>query len=574
MEAARALRIGVLATLLSVIVPPDIARAAWQVDGTPLCQASNRQSKPVMVPDGSGGAIVVWNDERAGAGVLDIYAQRIGPAGDIVWASDGIAVCSVNEAQSVGNAVPDGAGGAIVVWKDGRTSGDVNIYAQRLSAAGVPLWTAGGVAVCTDPTSQDLPRCVADGAGGIVVAWMDLRNLAPDIYAQRLNAGGTPQWTPDGVNISPWTGWPASSELPDLASDGAGGAIIAWQEGRYADYDIYAQRIAGNGTVSWTAGGVAICQPSGHQRSPRIIPDGAGGAILTWTDARPAATSPDIYAQRINSGAAPQWTANGVALCLLANDQVGPRVTPTPGGAIVAWTDNRMGAGNADVYGQCVNGTGVVQWSATGAPFCTAGGNQGCYDITGDGAGGAIAIWMDDRGGIAAEDIYAQRLDVLGAPQWQPNGVAVCCASARQYPQCVIGDGAGGMIAAWEDERSEFPEDDIYALRLDASGGIPVSDVADSGAGPLSRLSSWPNPFVHDTLIRLELPQPREVGLCVVDANGRSLRELAFGSMAPGPHEVRWDGRDDEGRSLPGGIYYLQLRAGRDRASQRLVRIR
>jgi hypothetical protein len=574
MNTPRALRLGAFTVLLAMTGLHGIVHAAWQVDGTPLCQAPHRQGKPVMAPDGAGGAIVAWNDERAGLGILDIYAQRIGPMGDVLWATDGVAVCTMSDAQSVGNVVSDGLGGAIVVWKDRRNGSDVNIYIQRLNAAGVRQWTAGGVAVCTEPSNQDLPRCISDGTGGAVVAWMDIRNGDPDIYAQRVNASGVPQWTPNGVDGGPWTTWPANSEFPDLAADGTGGAIIVWQEARYADYDIYAQRITGSGTVSWTAGGVPICQAAGHQRYPFIIPDGAGGAIMSWNDGRPGATSPDVYAQRVNASGTPQWAADGIAMCLAPNDQGNPRITLAAGGAIVAWSDGRPGGGSVDVYGQRVTGAGAVQWSATGAPFCTAGGNQLLFDVTSDGAGGAIAIWMDDRGGIGTEDVYTQRLDAAGAPQWQADGAPVCCAGARQYPQCVIGDGSGGMIGVWVDERPGTNEDDIYALRLDASGSMPVSDVSDRTRAAVPQLGSWPNPFVHDTVIRLELPRPQEVGLAIVDAGGRHLRELAAGPLAPGPHMIRWDGRDEAGRPLPSGVYYLQLRGDRAQQRQRLVRIR
>ncbi len=574
MDTTRTRRVATLATLFCLVAVPPVGLAAWQLDGTPLCQEPNPQQKPVLAPDGAGGAIVVWNDQRA-SGTVHLYAQRVDPAGEILWAHDGIAVCSTSPSdyQSAGNAVSDGAGGAIVVWKDRRNGSDVNIYAQRLNGQGAPQWTAGGVAVCAEPSNQDLPRCAADGAGGVVIAWMDLRNGDPDIYAQRLSASGMPQWMADGVNVSSWTSWPAHSEYPDLAPDGAGGAIIVWQEGRYYDYDIYAQRVAGNGAVLWAAGGVAVSQPSGHQREPRVIADGAGGAILAWSDGRPGATAPDIYAQRVNGSGTPQWATDGVALCLAPNDQVTARIMPAAGGAIVAWTDARAGAGNADVYGQLVNGAGIVQWTAAGAAFCTAAGNQGLFDAASDGAGGALAMWMDDRGGVAAEDVYAQRLDAAGIAQWTHDGVRACGAGGRQCPQGVIADGAGGMIGVWVDERAGFGQGDIYALRLDASGTIPASGVGDPLPACVTLLSCSPNPFADGTLIRFELSRPRTAALRVVDAGGRRLRDLAVGPLAPGLHAVVWDGRDDAGRPLPGGVYFLQFEQDRAPVRQRLVRI-
>jgi len=45
---------------------------------------------------------------------------------------------------------------------------------------------------------------------------------------------------------------------------------------------------------------VALCTATGLQGSPTIASDGAGGAIVTWTDFR-SGTNSDIYAQRVDA---------------------------------------------------------------------------------------------------------------------------------------------------------------------------------------------------------------------------------------------------------------------------------
>ncbi|MCK4281029.1 MAG: hypothetical protein KAX10_02855, partial [Candidatus Lokiarchaeota archaeon] len=97
--------------------------------------------------------------------------------------------------------------------------------------------------------------------------------------------------------------------IPQICSDGAGGAIIVWADSRGATYDIYAQRINSNGDVQWTSNGRAICAESNFQYSPQICSDNAGGAIIVWDDYRGA--NLDIYAQRVNSVGDTQWTSNG-----------------------------------------------------------------------------------------------------------------------------------------------------------------------------------------------------------------------------------------------------------------------
>jgi hypothetical protein len=91
-------------------------------------------------------------------------------------------------------------------------------------------------------------------------------------------------WIPDGVEMAPYlTPVPQAAVI---APDGAGGAIMVWADGRSGNSDIYAQRADSLGTALWTAGGIAVCADAAYRTDPRIVSDGAGGAILTWIDYR------------------------------------------------------------------------------------------------------------------------------------------------------------------------------------------------------------------------------------------------------------------------------------------------
>jgi DNA-binding beta-propeller fold protein YncE len=264
----------------------------------------------------------------------------------------------------------DDAGGAIITWRDSRSRTNTDIYAQRIDATGAPRWTADGVALCTAAGDQFDPAVVADGAHGAIVAWADYRGGAgADLYVRRIDAGGAPLWTADGVPLctAPGEQYAPSPDGQGIVPDGAGGAVTAWQDGRNGnDDDIYAQRIGATGTVLWPANGVALCTAADFQIHPRIVPDGGGGAIATWYDSR-SGTSADIYAQRIDAAGAPQWTADGVALCTEPGDQQSPRIVPDGvGGAIVAWPDYRSGT-SWDLYAQHVNPGGAL--AAPGGPI-------------------------------------------------------------------------------------------------------------------------------------------------------------------------------------------------------------
>lgn len=68
------------------------------------------------------------------------------------------------------------------------------------------------------------------------------------------------------------------------------------------------------------------------------------------------------------------------------------------------------------------------------------------------------------------------------------------------------------------------------------------------------------NRFIVPTEIKFNLPSEGLVELTVFDLSGRSIRNLANHSMTSGEHIFYWDGRDNQGRMLPNGNYFVVLK--------------
>ncbi|MCX5754158.1 MAG: hypothetical protein NTW97_11055, partial [Candidatus Krumholzibacteria bacterium] len=126
-------------------------------------------------------------------------------------------------------------------------------------------WVQDGVAICAATGNQLFPTIVSDDAGGAIVTWYDSRSGTNDIYAQRVNVLGATQWTTDGVALCSATG---DQYYPTITSDGTGGAIATWFDYRGGNANIYAQRVNASGSVQWTTNGVALCSATGDQAFP------------------------------------------------------------------------------------------------------------------------------------------------------------------------------------------------------------------------------------------------------------------------------------------------------------------
>ena len=94
-----------------------------------------------------------------------------------------------------------------------------------------------------------------------------------------------------------------------------------------------------------------------------------------------------------------------------------------------------------------------------------------------------------------------------------------------------------------------------------------TTGIADDGTPPsprasLARLySPAPNPFNPETVIRFGLAQAARVKLRVFAASGSLVRTLADRAFEAGEHQLRWDGKDAQGRDCSSGAYFLSLEA-------------
>ncbi|UCF04687.1 MAG: T9SS type A sorting domain-containing protein [bacterium] len=573
----------------------------------PLCVAAGDQERPFIAPDGSGGAIVAWSDNRNGID-FDIYAQRIDSNGTAQWAENGIHICTAPSRRITLAMIDDGAGGAILAWKDARSDTAYHVFAQRVDGNGTLLWDINGVAVCTAPVAStnvfipNPPAICPDGSGGAIITWDDYRSEGSnfDIYAQLVDSDGNIRWGPDGVPICTVQ---ERQMNPSITSDLSGGAIITWHDWRLgypATTDIYAQRVGSSGSPLWTADGVPVCLEDYHQEFPRIVSDGSGGGIITWYDNRTQVDA-DIYAQRIDSNGVPLWQHSGVIVCSAPDHQWYPKLcTDGDGGAVIAWTDYRTGQ-EYDIYAQKISRHGELLWTADGEPICRARYDQYSSAIVPDGQGGALITWRDKRTGTFF-DIYAMRI-CEGVPPLETllsgfesvlekDAVIVRWTLTSTLEDMTFfvlrAEGAGGafielarienpMRATSLVHRDEEVEaGTLYRYRVDMSAdgdriALFATDYISLPGLPLTLFQNHPNPFNPTTTISYYLPQRSHVRLAIFDAAGREIGSLVDAVQESGHYSVPWNGVDAHGRRTASGLYIYRLTAGKETRTRKMV---
>lgn len=104
---------------------------------------------------------------------------------------------------------------------------------------------------------------------------------------------------------------------------------------------------------------------------------------------------------------------------------------------------------------------------------------------------------------------------------------------------------------------------------------LPTSDVPPWWTTlPLkTQVRSFPNPTDGASSISYQIESPGQVRIDLYDAAGRLIRTLLDARMPAGRHDTRWDGRDDQGRQLPGGVYFGFVHTAEGSGVTRLTRV-
>ena len=90
-----------------------------------------------------------------------------------------------------------------------------------------------------------------------------------------------------------------------------------------------------------------------------------------------------------------------------------------------------------------------------------------------------------------------------------------------------------------------------------------TTDVPTETTTPSFGLSVFPNPFSERTLIEYSVESSGPVHVTVHNVDGRQVRTLVSDrSVLRGRHQILWDGSDDNGTRLPGGIYLYRVEQG------------
>jgi len=380
------------------------------------------------------------------AGNFHIYGIRIDHSGNVLDPTE-ILISAAADAQ-VRPAIAWNGVDYLVVWED-YSGGDANISGARVTPAGAVL-DAVGILISSAANDQLTPAVAYDGANWLVV-WSDFRSgTTDDVYAARVTAGGS-VLDPIGIPVAQGTG----DQLDPAVAWSGFNYLVVWDDSRIAgNADIFASRVTAGGIVL-DGTGVPVSTASGAQKFPAVSYDGLN-FVVAWQDSRGANT--DIWASRVDISAS-VLDPVGIQLTGALNSQTRPAVASDGASTLVLWEDRRTGAA-ADLVGTRLTSGGILLDPA-GIRITTAANDQIRPAVTWDGTN-YVVVWQDLRLS-ALGDIYATRISSGGLPL--PSGATGVVISnsvvAESVPRIVSGPGGRAAIAY----QRFAPEQEQFAQR-------------------------------------------------------------------------------------------------------------
>ncbi len=446
--------------------------------------------------------LIAWGDYRNGLYSSDIYGARADAWGNILD-SPSFMLCTATFGQYSPLIAYDGTN-YCAVWTH-NIGGAWAVKGTRISTSGIVL-DPSFISISSGGNAMS-PQ-IASSGHDFLAAWVDYRNsyTSPDIYAARIGTAGN-VLDPAGIPVS------TLGSLEYMPSVGYGNPyyLVAWEDTRSGDRDIYCARVDSSGMVM-DPGGIAVSTADSSQHNSAISFDG-NNYFIVWQDERNG--SYDIYGSRVGLNGIVQDPA-GIAVSTGNSDQINPSVAFDGSNHIVVWEDQRQMP--SDIQGAIVNTDGVVvdTFIATAQP----------------------------------------------GPQRYPK------ISHGANDQMII------TYCGWADSINTHPANAMrtWAVFYPYTGITEESEYTTGGAALNLRI--LPNPFTKLTSISFSIAQSaKRTDLKIYDATGRMVKSFCLAPDAL-RSTLYWDGRDGQNRVLGSGVYFIRLISGGQSATEKVLLVR
>ena len=370
--------------------------------------------------------------------------------------------------QAQVKAAPDG--GVYIAWLT--DMGGYHVYLQRFNSAGISQFEDGGMLI----SDHDNATWIAvfhmnldiDSENNAIITVLDERSGSWNVYAYKIAPDGSMLWGDNGVTLSASNNANYSPRLAVLPDNSV---VVAWSQNLSI---VRFQRISSDGTLMW-GDGILIEDNSAALMSPQPIINANGNVLIQWVSQSGPIWAADskLHLQKYELDGNSQWSepiiVAGPVVFPMGNWQQ-QLVADTNGGSFCAWT--KMSGSVQSAVTQHITSSGILSWLG-GVEFST---NSSAFRMSpkltvAEDTQELMAVWNESNSSQSQRGVYAQRIGENGNRLWGSSGTPVVPLNNNYvyYDLSAVGFGEE-MITSYIQGNSNNSISDIYAVRLDANG--------------------------------------------------------------------------------------------------------
>ena len=415
------------------------------------------------------------------------------------------------------------------------------VYLIRTDAYGDTLWTriyGSGSLGISGIIAAGGHAVQVTGDGGFVVtgyatSFDSSGTGVVDVYLIRTDADGDTLWTRT-YGGSKYDAGRSIQQTDD------GGFVVAGESWSFSAglNDVYLIRTDANGDTLWTRTYGGSYWDEGW--SVQQTTDG-GFVVAGQTGAFDRPSMWDVFLIRTDAEGDTLWTRNYGGI----DTERGESVQQTAdGGFVVAGRTKSFGAGHNDVYLIRTDTDGDTLWTRT---YGGIGPDEGS-SVQQTGDGGFVIAGLTLSFGAGRSDVYLVCADANGDTLW----TRTYGGSDYDVGNSIQQTTDGGFVVAGYSRSFGAGSEDVWLIKIEPFG------VGHLRPG-FALYPAYPNPFNQMATIRYDLTEASDVSLVVYDLMGREVMAWSFSDQPAGYKQLAWEGRSQNGRRMPSGIYLFRI---------------
>jgi len=272
-----------------IVIEPPAGSCTWpqiiQSDGTNILLKYYIDSGPFWAPN------------------RHIYVAKFTAEGQLLWTTLISNAGGVTAWQQEIAFKPDGAGGAILAWYDDRNNDMINdVYVQRVDVNGTVSMATNGELISTDSSNQQFyPKLAVDTTNQQIYAFYKITNpgqTMDGLGRQLMNYDGTRLWTDAGETMIALSSYVAS---PVEAYINSYGAACIYEVGSIPSSDtsmhLKASCFLASGASAWQNEVIELASNNTNKYHFSLAQNIDGWVVLAWEE---GFSDMDIYAMRLN----------------------------------------------------------------------------------------------------------------------------------------------------------------------------------------------------------------------------------------------------------------------------------